>query len=52
MCVGEFFAYLYLFLLWLTMPILSLNCRLQVELVNVEKTGDGPLTLLCALCAF
>ena len=26
---------------WLTMPILSLNCQLQEELVN----GDGPLNL-------
>ena len=27
---------------WLTRPILALNCRLQVEQVNVMESADGP----------
>ena len=37
MCVGEFVD--------LTRPILALNCRLQLELVMVMGSADGPLVL-------
>ena len=37
-CVGQFF-------LLLTRPILALNCRLQVEQVNIMNSAGGPLVL-------
>ena len=38
-CVGHFF-------LFLTRPILALNCRLQVEQVNIMNSAGGPLVLV------
>ena len=36
--------------LLLTRPILALNCRLQVEQVNIMDSAGGPLVLaLCSL---
>ena len=37
-CVGQFF-------LFLTRPILALNCRLQIEQVNIMDSAGGPLVL-------
>ena len=38
MCLGECF-------LWLTRPSLALNCRLQVEQVNVMESAGGQMVL-------
>ena len=37
---------------WLTRPIIALNCRSQVEQVNINEIGVDPFTLsLCSLSA-
>ena len=41
-CVGQF---VFFFFLFLTRPILALNCRLQKEQVNIMDSAGGPLVL-------